>query len=50
MTPRVGDDGVEQLARALRTVKRNDGLERLDPLLRLSWVYIDKVGHAIDGS
>jgi hypothetical protein len=50
MTPRVGDDGIEQLTRTLRTVQRNDGLERLDPLPRLSWVYVDKFGHDIDGS
>ena len=46
MTARVGDDCVEQLARTLRTVQRNDGLERLDPLLRLGRVYVDKIGHA----
>ena len=46
MTARVGDDCAEQLARAFRTVMRYDGLERLDPLLRLGGVYVDEIGHA----
>jgi hypothetical protein len=50
MTPRIRHHGIEQLTRTLRTVQRNDGLERLDPLPRLSRVYVDKIGHGIDGS
>ena len=50
MTARIGDNCAEQLARPLPAVKRYDGLERLDPLPRLSGVYVDEIGHVLDGS